>query len=757
MEQILRNAVNTARSVLKNKTGVKALKRNQPHHRNSLSPKRTWALILLIVLMASGVPSVSLAETPGASVPADFAGFEAVVQGDICNVRTGPDTTYPWMGQVLQGNRVPVLGFQNGWYKIQHDSREGYIAGWLVDIDLSAKGISARITKSDVNVRQGPDTTYPVKFMVQAGTVLPALAKRGEWVKVSLGEEDSGWIREDLLVLEYRKPLDTQATDLLVSPSGSSLKVTHSAMVGSATLTTLHRGDFAKLVGCRGAYIAVVTPQGVGGWVYGPSATVSSAADSSLSFGVSATSWSLGKYRTITVTATDVNFRSGPGTGYQVLGMLQKGDTLRLIERQGEWIRGVSPRGVTGWVAAYLTNASQGQSSSEFTVTADASGTSRTVTVTGNFAAATVIPGDDGDSVIVSTSSFFGTETHLPINAYEFQAIQVKSSDVTINLSGKPNYQVKSNTPGKVLVEFTPAITGVRVAKDTNADVVTVDTLGYAWPDVRRNGNTIDLFIPGATYNGGQTIGQGDTVKLVGISARDGGTSVILEAPENTAYVLSRTADSLTVKFSKPGLQGKVIVIDPGHECEDPGAIGPTGLYERDVNWEIAGRLSELLQRHGAVVVMTRDGLHEPSPAPADWVPGLDEYSGSLAKRSAWSQGADLFISIHNDSVLNRNVRGTASYVCDRTLNGKESRRLASLIQTYLCPALGTLNRGIKDSELFVVRETSCPSVLVEVMFISNYTEEAYLRSPNTWELAASGIHQAIERYFNSSGIPAGI
>lgn len=738
-------------------TGVKALKRDRPNHRNTLSPKKIWALILFIALIASGVPSMALAESPGTPVPAGFSGFEAVVQGDVCNVRTGPDTTHPWMGQVLQGKRVEIIGFQNGWHRIKHDLREGYIAGWLVDIDLLSRGISARITKSDVNVRQGPDTTYPVKFMVQAGTILPAQAKRGEWVRVTLGDGDSGWIREDLLVLEYRKPLDTQATDLLVSPSGSSLKVTHSAMVGSATLATLHRGDSAKLVGCRGAYIAVVTSQGVGGWVYGPSATVSSAADSSLSFGVSASSWSLGKYSTVTVTATDVNFRSGPGTGYQVLGMLQKGDNIRLIERQGEWIRGVSPRGVTGWIAAYLTSASSGQGSSAFTVTADASGTTRTVTVTGNFATAIVVPGDDGKSVIVSTSSLFGTDTRLPINAYEFEAIQVRSSDVTIALSGKPNYRVTSNTPGKVLVEFTPAITGVSIKSGTNADVVTVDTLGYAWPDIQSNGSTVDLFIPGATYNGGQASGQGDSVKLVGISARDGGTSVTMKVPENASYVLSRTATSLTVKFSKPGLQGKVIVIDPGHECEDPGAVGPTGLYERDVNWEIAGNLAERLRKHGAVVVMTRDGQYDPSPAPADWVPGLDEYSGSLAKRSAWSEGADLFISLHNDSVLNRNVGGTTSYVCDRTLNGKESRRLASLVQTYLCPALGTLNRGVKDSELFVVRETSCPSVLVEVMYISNYTEEAYLRSPNTWDLAASAIHQAIERYFNPSGIPAGI
>ncbi|HHW27607.1 MAG TPA: SH3 domain-containing protein [Firmicutes bacterium] len=713
--------------------------------------------MLCLSLLMSLKPSIASADSPASPVPSDFAGFEAIVQGDVCNVRTGPDTSYPWMGQVLQGKRVQILGSQNGWYRINLDSREGYIAGWLVDVDLASRGISARITKTDVNVRQGPSTTYPVKLMVQAGTVLPAEAKRGEWVRVTLGEGGYGWIREDLLVLEYRKPVDIQATDLLVSPSGSSLKVTHSAMVGSETLATLRKGETAKLVGCRGAYIAVLTSQGVGGWVYGPSAVVTSAKDSSLSFGISETSWSIGKYSTVTVTATDVNFRSGPGLTYGVIGMLQKGDVLRFIERQGDWVRAVSPRGVTGWVAAYLTNASANQKATGFSVVADASGSVRSLTVTGNFASAAVLPGSDGKSVIVSTSSFFGVDTRLPINAYEFESIEVKSSDVTVRLLDKPNYRVKQNTPGKVVLEFVPAVTGISVSSGTDAEIVTIDTVGYAWPDVVRNGNTLDLFIPGATYTGGQANGLGDSVKLSGVSARDGGTSVTINTPENAPYVLTRTSNSLTAKFLKPGLAGKVIVIDPGHETDDPGAIGPTGLRERDVNWEIARQLTDLLRKQGAVVIMTRHGLYDATPAPEGWVPGLDEYSGSLARRAAWSKNADLFISIHNDSAVDRNARGTTTYVCDRTLNAKESRRLAGLIQNYLCPVLGTLNRGVRDSDLFVVREAQCPAVLVEVMYISNYTEEAYLRSPNTWELAATGLYRAIERYFNPTGSSLGI
>ncbi len=683
-------------------------------------------------------------------MPPTLEGFEAVVVGDVCNVRTGPDTKYDWKGEARRGERVLVQGYDNGWYLVKTKSCEGYIAGWLVDVDLSSRGVSARITKSDVNVREGPDLSFEVKFMVGPGTVLPAEARRGDWIRVTLGDGADGWIREDLLVLEYRVIESEPATGLMVFPAGQSLSVTHSAMVSSEVLATLSRGESARLVGCRGAYIAVVTSKGVGGWVYGPQATVISSNDGALSFGVSASSWSLGRYSTFKVNATDVNFRSGPGTSYPAIGMLQKGDTLRLIETQGDWIRAVSPKGVTGWVASWLTTGAS--DAKGFTVTADASGKARTVTVTGDFQSAVILPGPDGTSVTISTSVLLGTDVLLPVNAFEFESLRVSGSDVTVNLLGRSSYSVKTNVRGKVVVEFAPEITGITMTPKQDGDYLTVDTLGFAWPDVTRNGNNIDLFVAGASFTGSATNQPGGSARLAAVGAKDGGTNVSVTAPTNTAYVLTRDSNALTAKFQKPGLAGKTIVVDPGHEADDPGAVGPTGLAERNVNWEIALRLAELLRQQGANVIVTRNGTFESSPAPEDWVPGLDEYSGSLARRVAWSKGADLFVSIHNDSAYDRSAGGTASYVCDRTLNCAESRRLANLIQSSLCPILGTKNRGINDSNLFVVRESSCPAVLVEVMFISNYTEESYLRKANTWELAASGICNAIESFFSPAG-----
>jgi N-acetylmuramoyl-L-alanine amidase len=110
--------------------------------------------------------------------------------------------------------------------------------------------------------------------------------------------------------------------------------------------------------------------------------------------------------------------------------------------------------------------------------------------------------------------------------------------------------------------------------------------------------------------------------------------------------------------------------------------------------------------------------------------------------------GAELFISIHNDSNYDHSVMGTTLYVCDGMLNSAESRRFAALALQELTQSIGTTSHGIKDSELYVVRESSSPAVLIETMFMSNAREEAYLRQPATWDKAAAGVLKAVQKYF---------
>jgi len=713
--------------------------------------RKTTAVALFIVFFVVCIwdASALCQDSPGA-VPDSFQGFKAIVVGDVCNLRAGPGTTYPRVGQVIQGTWLDIVFVENNWVKIRYKNKQAWIASWLVDIDLGSRAINARITRTDVNVRQGPGTNFPVIFLTQRGRIFPAEAKRGEWIRVSLGNGKTGWIHGSLLQLELPSLLGSEKSraDILVFPAERSIKIWQTPIQGSTVLGSLQEGQSARYITSRGAWIAVETSDGTKGWVYGPQARIYSLKDPSLSFGVSESSWSIGKYKTVTVTATDVNFRSGPGTNYPVLTMVDRGDVLRVIQTQDRWINAVSPRGVVGWIASWLTSGVDDKFLA-FSVTVDASQSSRILTVTGPFESSRIISENDGYSLRVSTSVFFNTEGCLDINCFEFESIQVATSDVTIKFKEKPWYVVREQSPGRVVIEFSPTITSIAMHAQEDSDVLTINTLGYAWPDVTRNGNSLSFFLPGASYSGHSVEFQGRLVRSIDLLPQDGGLTLALNTLQNTPYLLKKTANSLQAYFPLPGLAGKIIVIDPGHGGNDPGAIGPTGVTERSVNWEIAERLAHLLQQSGAIVQLTRRGPHEDATAPSNWNPGPDEYAGDLAKRVAWSRNAHVFISIHNDYHYNRDISGTTSYICKRTLNSSESWRLASLIQKELSAALGTVDRGVRDSNFFVTREALCPSVLVEVMYLSNLQEEQLLKHPQTFDKAAHALYRALQQYFS--------
>lgn len=725
--------------------------------------KGVYRKALIVPLTAAIISSSGLVSPIAFAAPqpiaAGFQGFRAMVLGDVCNVRAEPSATSEILGSVSQGAPLDLLSFQNNWAKIKFQGREGWIAAWLVDIDLRSAGVSARITHTDVNLREGPGTEFGVKSVTQKGNTYPAEAKRGMWIRVSLPGGDSAWVSEGLLLLEaeagvpsLQSPVNYQAGDLLVYPTKDRINVTQSPVRGSVAIGRLNRGESAKLIDCQDGWVVVELTGGSRGWVYGPEARVASSKDPSISLSVSESAWTIGKYPTVTVTHSDVNFRSGMGTSFPVVAMLQNGDVLRVIESHSDWIKAVSPQGVTGWVASWLTSGVSNSGAAMFSVTAEAGSGCRTLTVTGPFANALVIPGADSKSVLVSTSSFFNATASLPVNSFEFGGLKVSASDVTLSLQDKATYTVKTNVAGKVVLEFKPAVTSVGVKTNGTGEILTISTLGYAMPDVIRNGNSVTFSLPGASYSGSEIPAgipaQGQIIRSVAVQSTAGSTDVVLTTAGDAPYLLKKVGNNIEAHFTAPGLAGKRIVVDPGHETDDPGAIGPTGLSERNVNWEIARRLVDLLKQAGADAVLTRNGLFAPSEAPPNWIPDPNQYGGSLARRAGWSSGADLFISVHNDYNGDRSVAGTTLYVCGDTLNSAESKRFAALALQELTKAIDTQDHGIKDSDLYVVRESSSPAVLIETMFISNPREEGYLRQPATWDKAAAGVLKAVQRYF---------
>lgn len=180
------------------------------------------------------------------------------------------------------------------------------------------------------------------------------------------------------------------------------------------------------------------------------------------------------------------------------------------------------------------------------------------------------------------------------------------------------------------------------------------------------------------------------------------------------------------------------IYIDPGHNPtgEDTGAAG-FGHKEQDITVQIGRRVRDLLIQCGQAVYMSRESETA--------VIGNGTLSSSLQTRAsqANSRDADIFVSIHC------NAKNTKAYGCETYSypGSTQGKQLAKCIQNYLPQLTGRYDRGVKEANFAVLRNTNMPAVLVETAFIDNYDDSMYLASDRGQQSIAEAIARGICEY----------
>ena len=227
------------------------------------------------------------------------------------------------------------------------------------------------------------------------------------------------------------------------------------------------------------------------------------------------------------------------------------------------------------------------------------------------------------------------------------------------------------------------------------------------------------------------------------------------------------------------GLKIGRIVIDPGHGGHDTGTIGPHGLEEKDLVLEVGRRLGKMLEtRLGAEVVYTRK----------------DDTFVPLETRTAIAnqERADLFISIHANSSRDPGARGVETYYLNFTSSPEalevaarenavseksiyelqdlvkkialkdkieESREFAGDVQQSLHSGLALKspairNRGVKKAPFIVLIGANMPSILAEISFVSNPSDEHHLETAEYRRRIAESLYRGIAKYVNGlSGV----
>ena len=194
----------------------------------------------------------------------------------------------------------------------------------------------------------------------------------------------------------------------------------------------------------------------------------------------------------------------------------------------------------------------------------------------------------------------------------------------------------------------------------------------------------------------------------------------------------------------------RTILIDPGHGGNDQGASGRFSK-EKDLTLQISLRLQRILRKMGYRVYVTRNNDRKIELADR--------------ARAGASIKADMFISIHMNAAANRSVRGIETFAL--TAPGAPSSGtvkvdytqypgnaalwnsyfLAWNVQTQLIKNMRANDRGVKQARFVVLRESRCPSILIECGFISNYHDEKLLNDPAYQERLALSVAWGIYYY----------
>jgi len=221
----------------------------------------------------------------------------------------------------------------------------------------------------------------------------------------------------------------------------------------------------------------------------------------------------------------------------------------------------------------------------------------------------------------------------------------------------------------------------------------------------------------------------------------------------------------------------KIVVLDPGHGGKDPGAIGYSGVYEKNITLSMAKELKVILEKEGYKVHLTR--------STDIFIPLRDRV------KIARKYNADLFLSIHADSAVNRSAKGLSVYTLSETASDKEAAALAEREnKADVVAGLNLLEHSKEVSDIlinlaqretmnrssefasFMVQEMrksvkltdnthrfagfavlkapDVPSVLLEMGYLSNRTEERLLKQKNYRHKLAVSATKAVEKYFDN-------
>ncbi|WP_113930708.1 SH3 domain-containing protein [Bacillus sp. P14.5] len=624
---------------------------------------------------------------------------------DSASIHKGATNSYEVVYTAKKSDELTVIdSFTNAKGELWHRVDLGTVKGWINSSAFTEQSTpdeekelvlpeNMYAKTNGVNVHSGATTSYKIVEKLNANQKIKVLSSFKNsfdetWVRVQVSEKVSGWINVDFLSestsINKSLYINVDVANLRSQPSLNSLVVTQATKGTQLTAVKEQRESNGETW-----YNALYNGKLI--WVH-----ESVVAASSIKLNT-----------TINIRTQRGIVRSGATYQYPVKRILSYSDRVTLLAEHvnssnEKWINVQLQDGTKGWVPEYevKTDYSKVYALQKAVLRKGANG---------NYSIAEHLELNETLLVLRELNEWLNVETPDGIRGWVNKA---QISNISIQSLTKPSIS--------------------NVGKDTYITWQKPSEFNLAYSTLSNNsirifGGLTDLVLP-TSYPKGVSSISSQTLS-------DGKKAMVVTFASGYSYTLRDYNEKLSIKVVPKGLAGKKIIIDAGHGGRDSGAIGVTGLYEKEVNLYTALYLKEELERAGAIVKLTRSNdtfleLHERT---------------DISNNSDY----DAFISIHGDSYTRNSAGSTTFYNKSVNFNGPKSYLLGKAVQNNMVSHIGTANRGVKEQLFYVNRENELPSILVELAFLSNPNEEAKLKTENFRRQAALGIRKGLEEYFN--------
>lgn len=343
-----------------------------------------------------------------------------------------------------------------------------------------------------------------------------------------------------------------------------------------------------------------------------------------------------------------------------------------------------------------------------------------------------------------SESGNLGEGTYVK-NGYYYQ----NGNGIGINLLVKESVGIKSvtNYGSKTVVtidfqsETAPASTGYDSENEkfviSNASSIDINKIIH---NDDYNNLKYTLTLPG-NYSGMLSTSTYDVnsnyMKSVNVNVSNSETTITFNENRILAYNIESIGGNITITPVLPKEKyKKIIVLDAGHGGDDPGASGQ-GLIEKDLTLNMLLKTKALFDNDGTIkCYATRT---------TDMYPSFDDRT-NLA-----NEVGDAFISIHINAAESASASGTETWSLypNDLGNGLTSYELAETILNNLVNNLGTTNRKVKSESWIVLRQSTIPSTLIEIGFISNANDAAIMGTESGQQSVARAIFDSVKTLFD--------